>query len=73
MELGFENLPKATEDETFEAMHEQVLDDPNIAACVLEILHERNDPEPVHNGNYDELLKAWIADQVCLLHQPMPQ
>ena len=69
-EIGFEDLPETTEDETFEAMLEQVADDPNIAAWVLEILHERHDPEPVHDGNYDELLSAWIADQVCLLFQP---
>ena len=69
-EIGFENLPKDNEAETFEAMLEQVEDDPNIAAWVLEILHERHDPEPVHDSNYDELLSAWIADQVCLLFQP---
>ena len=68
-ELGFENLPKEDWRDTTEAMYVQIEDDPNIAERVLEELRDKIDPEPVHKDNYDEVLEAWVDDQVSLLHQ----
>lgn len=68
-ELGFENIPEATEAETYESIHEQIEDAPNIADAVLDELKDREDPEPVYKDTYDNVLQDWIEDQVCLLHQ----
>ena len=67
-ELGFENLPKTTIDETSDAIHEQIDNDPEIADAVFDELHDWHAPNSVCKDNYDIVLEWWVENRAEALH-----
>lgn len=67
-ELGFINIFRPSVDETFEVMYEQIEGKTDLAAKVLDELHDWHAPYIVHKDNYDDVLQDWVEEQANALH-----
>ena len=69
-ELGFENLPKATSDETWDAMWEQIDNDKSSTLWnkVMDATHDYYETELIDEHNFDKFVESWVESQVSNLH-----
>ena len=70
-ELGFENIPKANADETWETMEDQVYGNSALGVAVLDELIDWHAPESVCKDNHEAVLNMWLEEQVEALHREM--